>query len=180
VYAFKDGILEEQNEHNSIAVENNLPYQKYKVISNYATTFNKNHILSTIVNLTGFDRSNGDLYNELYNYNIDLLTGNTLFIKDIFTPNIDYLKLIKDYINYKINQNKDLYYDNVDIEITEDQAFYIEDNGVVIYFGLDEIAPSESGIVKFRISFTKFAPYINPRFFCATNIRNFSNQKRFK
>ena len=34
--------------------KNNNPEVKYRVITNYANTFSKNHILSTIVNLMAF------------------------------------------------------------------------------------------------------------------------------
>lgn len=166
VYTFQKGLLEEQEEYNEAANQNNMPNKTYRVISNYAVTFSKNHVLSTILSLMGFDSYSGPLYNELNNYNIDLLTGNTITIKDIFNDNVNYIKLITDYVNYKINQNKGLYYEDVSIEIPGDQAFYITDDGVVIYFGLDEIAPAELGIPKFKMSFKKFAPYINNRFYC--------------
>ena len=52
------------------------------------------------------------------------------------------------------------------VDIPEDQAFYLTDEGVVIYFGVDEIAPKEFGIPKFTMEYKKFAPYINPRFYC--------------
>lgn len=176
VYTFKKGLLEEQEEYNKTAKQNDMPTKNYMAISNYAVTFNKNHVLSTILSLMGFDGSCGPLYDELNNYNIDLLTGNTLTIKDIFNTNVDYIKLVKDYISYKINQNKNFYYKDVVVEIPDDQSFYITNNGIVIYFGLDEIAPSEFGIPRFKMSFSKFAPYINPRFYCfpsnSLNTRN--------
>ena len=52
------------------------------------------------------------------------------------------------------------------MDISDDQAFYLTDDGIVIYFGLDEIAPKEFGIPKFTMEYKKFAPYINPRFYC--------------
>ena len=106
-------------------------------------------------------------YNELYNYNFDLLTGQKITLKDVFNPNVNYIKLITDYTKYKINQNKTLYYDNVFIEITEDQAFYLTDNSIVIYFDVDSIADKSLGIPKFKMEFKKFMPYINPKFYCS-------------
>lgn len=170
-YTFKNGLLDESEEFNKSAEQNNTPKKSYRVVSNYAVTFNKNHVLSTIQNLMAFTEGNGPLYNELNNYNIDLLTGKTLTLKDIFNENINYTKAIADYVRYKIGQNKDLYYSSVDITIPEDQAFYITDDGLVIYFGLDQVAPAEFGIPKFKMTFNKFASYINPRFYCSpTNI----------
>ncbi|MGL5315407.1 MAG: DUF3298 domain-containing protein [Peptostreptococcaceae bacterium] len=171
VTSFKNGLLEEEIEYNKSAVQNALPKRNYKAISNYAVTFNKNHILSVIVALMGFGGEFGPNYNDLYNYNIDLLTGKTVYLKDIFNKNTDYIKAITDYVSYKISQDKDNYYSDVAVEIPEDQAFYITDDGIVIYFGVDEIAPEKFGIPKFKMEFNKFAPYINPRFYCdATNV----------
>ncbi|MGL4912632.1 MAG: DUF3298 domain-containing protein [Romboutsia sp.] len=187
VVTFKDGLFEEQENFNNTANQNGMDKRKYRVVSNYATTFNKNHILSVILTLMGFDSSSGPLYNELNNYNIDLLTGNTIAIKDIFNTNVNYIKLITNYVNYKIAQDKDLYYEDVEIYIPGDQSFYITDDGIVIYFGLDEIAPAEFGIPKFKMNFEKFAPYINPRFYCSPRslginsrmIRNSKNRNVF-
>lgn len=186
VYTFKNGLLEEQKNYNDIATQNNQSKKSYSAISDYAVTFNKNHVLSTILTLMGFDGGNGGpLYNELNNYNIDLLTGKNLNLKDIFNDNVDYIKVVRDYVNYKISQNKSLFYDDVVVEIPKSQAFYIADDGVVIYFGLDEIAPAEFGVPKFKMSFEKFAPYINPRFYCMpnpnlSNSRNRFNQRRYR
>lgn len=186
VSTFREDLSEEQKDYNNTATQNNLPLKKYRVTSNYAVTFNKNHVLSTIMSLMGFDgSSSGPLYNELNNYNYDLMTGNTLTIKDLFNSNVNYIKLVTDYVNYKINQNKDLYYTHVDIEIPDAQSFYITDDGIVIYFGLDEIAPSQFGIPKFKMSFSKFAPYINSRFYCTPSTyspepRNFYIHSRYR
>lgn len=167
VYTFKNGLAEEEKEANSSAAQNALPKKNYRVITNYAITFNKNHILSTILNLMGFPGEFGPRYNQINNYNFDLLTGNRIYLEDIFKPGVDYIKLVSDYINYKINQNKSLYYEDEPVEIPSDQAFYLTDDGIVIYFELDEIAPEEFGIPKFKISFEKFSQYINPRYYCS-------------
>lgn len=175
VYDFKNGLLKEEEEYNEYAAENSLESAEYKVLSNYAVTFNKNYALSTIVGLMAFGGHSGPKYNELNNYNFDLSTGNILSIKDIFKEGIDYIKVITDYVNYKINQNKDFYYKDVIVDIPDDQSFYITDDGLVIYFGLDEIAPESFGIPKFKMAFSKFSPYINPRFYCSpSNISRLS------
>ena len=166
VLTFKNGLVDEEKQVNADNIKNSKPQVKYKVVTNYAVTFNKNHILSTIVSLMSFVDNEGPRYNELNNYNFDLLTGNEFTIGSVFNTNVDYLKVITNYVNYKISQNKELYYKDVVVDIPEDQAFYLTDEGIVIYFGEDEIAPKEFGIPKFTMEFSKFAPYINPRFYC--------------
>lgn len=166
ILTFKNGLLEEEKQINAANIENGESLAKYKVITNFAVTFSKNHILSSIIDLMAFVNDEGPKYNELDNYNFDLLTGNRFNIGSVFNPNVDYLKVITNYVNYKISQNKELYYPDVVINIPEDQAFYLTDEGIVIYFGVDEIAPEEFGIPKFTMKYKKFAPYINPRFYC--------------
>ena len=153
VFTFKNGLIDEEIQVNDDNNKNNNPEVKYRVITNYANTFSKNHILSTIVNLMAFVDEKIE-YNELNNY-----------------------------INYKISQNKELYYKDVVVDIPEDQAFYLTDEGIVIYFGVDEIAPKEFGIPRFTMEYKKFAPYINPRFYCTpeniyTAMRLKSNYRR--
>lgn len=172
VISFRDNLAKEEAQYNSTVADNKPDEKKvYSAFSNFAVTFNKNHLLSVIVNLRGFTNHTLPSYNELYNYNYDLLTGKKITLQDIFNNGVDYIKVITDYVNYKINQNKDLYFDNVEFFITDDQAFYIEDDGLVVYFDAGQLAKEEFGTTKFKLMFSKFAPYINPRFYCsATNI----------
>ena len=93
VYTFKQGILEEEQQLNLNNPDGSKSKINYKVYSNYDITFNKNQVISLILSLTALDNNNPQ-YNDLYNYNIDLLTGNQILLKDIFRPNVDYLKLI--------------------------------------------------------------------------------------
>jgi hypothetical protein len=157
-YTFKNGLLKEFNESQETI--------RYTVLSTYNVSFSKNHILSTKLNLMAFNGKSVGGYSQINNYNFDLLTGNEIFLKDIFNPGVDYIKNITEYINYKIIQNKEWYYEDVFIDIPQDQAFYLTEDGIIIYFELDQIAPIEFGIPKFKIPFKKFESYINPRFYC--------------
>lgn len=166
VYYFRDSVAKEEIEYNSTVEKGSKNKKIYSAYSSYAVTFNKNHILGVIVNLLTLTDESLPNYNALYNYNYDLLTGNQLTLKDIFRDGVDYIKVITDYVNYKVKQNENLYFENVNIFITNDQAFYLEDDGLVIYFDADQISPKRFGTAKFKLMFSKFAPYINPRFYC--------------
>ena len=166
VETFRNGLYEEMAQYNKTAAENNLPKRVYQVNTTYDITFNKNHILSFILFLTSISTNEGPEYEELYSFNIDLLTGNQLTLKDLFNPNVDYITMLSNYINNQIAEKPNLFYENTVIEIPDSQAFYITDKGIVLYFAEDEIAPSEAGIPKFLISFEEFEQYINPRFYC--------------
>ena len=163
VYAFKDGILEEENQ---VSKDDDDIEVDYTVYSNYDVTFNKNQAISLILDLYSSDDDKSE-YNDIYSYNVDLLSGNQILIKDIFRPGIDYLKLVADFVNFKISQNPKSYYPNINIAIPDDQSFYLTDKGIVIYFGVDEISNSSNGIPKFLMEFSEFESYINSRFYCS-------------
>ncbi|HBI92686.1 MAG TPA: DUF3298 domain-containing protein [Terrisporobacter glycolicus] len=177
VYTFKNGILEEEQQINTENSDGNKTKTNYKVFSNYDLTFNKNHVLSLTLHLTAMDNDNLQ-YNELYSYNMDLLTGNQILLKDVFRPGVDYLKLVSDFVNFKISQNPSYYYPNTVAEIPEAQSFYLTDQGIVIYFGLDEVSPASNGIQKFLMEFTNFESYINSRFYCNAKNMNYNKKNR--
>lgn len=177
VYSFKQSILEEEQQINAANTNDSNTKTNYKVFSDYNITFNKNQVISLILQLMALDNDNIQ-YNDLYNYNIDLLTGNQLLLKDIFIPGVDYLRLVSDFVNSKITQNPGFYLPDTVVDIPEDQAFYLTDQSVVIYFGLDEVAPASSGIPKFVMEFASFDSYINPRFYCNANNINYNRINR--
>lgn len=176
IYDFKQGIFEEEQQINTQNPDGSKTKVNYRVYSNYDLTFNKNQVISLILSLTALDNNNPQ-YNDLYNYNIDLLTGNQILLKDIFRPNVDYLKLVSDFVNFKINQNPTFYYPDASVDIPEDQSFYLTDQGIVIYFGLDEISPAANDIPKFLMEFSNFESYINPRFYCNPKNINFNRMR---
>lgn len=166
VYTFKDGVFEEEEQMNKINTDKKINYQVY---SDYDISFNKNQILSIKLNLNAYEGVKSIVYNDLYSYNIDLLTGKQLLLKDIFRDGVNYKKIVNDYINYTIKKDPKSYYPDMIVNIPDDQAFYLTDQGVVIYFAVDEVSPKEAGIAKFTLDFSKFESYINPRFYCTTN-----------
>lgn len=177
---FKQGLFEEEQNYNLVVAEGGaLPKKRYKAFSIYAVTFNRNNILSVTLRLRGISSGNKIEYDNLNNYNIDLISGKRIKLEEIFNPNVNYFQIINNYINYKIRQNKELYYENTVINIPYDQSFYITDKGVVIYFGLDQIAPTGFGFPKFLISFGRFADYINPRFLCGPQMPDMEPRFRY-
>ena len=104
------------------------------------------------------------------------MTGNTLTLKDLFNEGVDYLQLLSQFVNDEIAKTPNLFYENTVVDIPESQAFYITDKGIVIFFGIDEIAKQSAGVPKFLVSFEDFSEYINPRFYC--NPQNVLRRKK--
>lgn len=173
---FRNGLYEEVKKYNTEVANDEIPKRTYNVTSSYDITFSKNHLLSFILNLNSLSDNEGPEYEELYSYNLDLLNGNSLSLKDLFYNNVNYIKLLSDYVNSKIKDKPSVYYPDTVIEIPESQAFYITDKGIVLYFALEEISPKKIGLPKFLISFEEFGQYINPRFYC--NPQNVFRRKK--
>lgn len=178
VYTFKDGITEEEEQINKLNPDGSQRKANYQVYSDYDVTFNKNQIISLKLNLYANEGVNSIVYNDLYAYNIDLLTGKQLLLKDIFRDGVDYMRLVNDFINYQISQDPSSYYPNAVVEIPEDQSFYLTDQGIYIYFAVDEVSPEEAGIAKFFLQFKNIESYINPRFYCNTNNQQSNRYKK--
>lgn len=163
----KDKVKSESKEYKKeyyqiVLSESNKDYVKYQyeLYIDYKLTYNKNNIISIPMNIYEFTGgAHGMTYLNSYNYN--LINGKKLKLSDIFKENIDYKKIIDNYIKYVIKKNPDIYFqgNNGFKGIKEEQSFYIEDDGIVIYFDLYEIAPYYVGIPKFKIKYDEFIKY---------------------
>ena len=162
IIGFKDKIKEESSKYEKDYKEiyskekyNSVKYQ-YEAYSEYDVTYNKNNILSIpITNYEFTGGAHGMTYLKSYNYN--LLTGKEIKLKDIFSKN-DYENIINNYISKEIEKNKGLYFigENGFKGINSNQEFYIEEDGLVVYFQLYDIAPYYVGIPKFKIPWSQF------------------------
>jgi len=155
-----DKYSKEYNEDLSKSKDDYIKYQ-YEAYSDYKITYNKDNILSipiTTYNFTG--GAHGMSYLKSFNY--DLITGEILSLKDMFKDNIDYKKIVNDYINSEIEKNKDNYFSGKDgfNGISDNQEFYIDNNGIVVYFQLYDIAPYYVGIPKFELTNREFKKYL--------------------
>lgn len=138
-----------------------VKYQ-YEVYINNEVMYDRNSIISIAITKYKFiGGAHGMTYLDAYNYN--LLTGDRLKLEDMFKTGVDYDKIVNNFITEQINNNPDLYFkgDQGFKGISENQPFYIDDDGIVIYFGLYEIAPYYVGIPKFKLKFDEFNKYLN-------------------
>lgn len=167
IMGFKSEIEKEAKEYkkyyNQILNSEEEKYIKYKyeAYTNYDLTYHKNNIVSipmTMYKFTG--GAHGMTY--LVSYNYDLLTGKRLLLKNLFKEGVDYKFLINNLIKYEINKNKELYFigDEGFISISDDQKFYIDNDKIVIYFDLYEIAPYYVGLPKFEVPFDDYKKYL--------------------
>ncbi|BDR70234.1 hypothetical protein K144313037_16460 [Clostridium tetani] len=140
------------------AKKENALTNSYQAILKFKTSFNKNNILSLTMcfyEYTGGAHGLG--YNE--SLNVDLNTGEEIYLKDLFHNKKDYKNIINDFIRNDMTKNPNKYYENASSDfygIIQDQPYYIEDSNLVVYFNPYEIAPYSEGIKEFKIPLKSF------------------------
>lgn len=170
---FEKSIKEEaqqyKEDYKKIYSKSNNAYVKYQyeAYSNYEVAYNKNNIISIPITTYEFTGgAHGMTYLKSYNYN--LIDSKELTLSDIFRDGVDYKKIVNSFIKKEIDKNQGDYFDNIIGEfkgISENQEFYIEEDGVVIYFPLYEIAPYSTGIPKFKLDNKDFSMYYKENIF---------------
>lgn len=122
---------------------------------------NSDNMLSILVNYYQYSGGAHGFY-ENESYNIFMENGKKLKLKDLFKENVDYKKVINDIILKQIKENKEGIYSFK--EISDNQKFFIEDNKLVIYYDLYEIAPFAAGIPEFKIDINEISHIINEEY----------------
>ncbi|MCX7694596.1 MAG: DUF3298 and DUF4163 domain-containing protein [Caloramator sp.] len=162
---FKDEIEKIAKEDYDYCKKNkDIPYHKHSAVVNFDVKYNKNGILSIPISFysyTGGAHGNTDLV--AYNYN--LVNGNEIKLKDIFKENFDYKSFLINEIIKKIKEDKDMMYFDDAVEtikkMDDNQRFYLANDGIVIYYGLYEIAPYAAGIQEFKIPYEILKDHLN-------------------
>lgn len=134
-----------------------LFHPKYVVKSSFEVPYNKNDLLSLVVN--NYEYLGGAHgMTTLIPYNYDLKTGGKLILKDLFVDGYDYKKVCDEFIRGEIAKNKDLYFDQGGYfkGVTDTQDFYISQNGITVFFQLYDIAPYAAGLRYFEVPLDKF------------------------
>ncbi|MGL4797734.1 MAG: DUF3298 domain-containing protein [Paraclostridium sp.] len=133
---------------------------------NFEVKKNGDNMLSIVV--TYYQESGGAHgFYENESYNIYMKNGENLELENLFKDDKDYKLIIEDNIREQIkekskNENNLEIYDFKGIK--KEQKFYIQDDKIVIYFDLYEIAPYVAGIPEFPISISKIGHAVNSEY----------------
>ncbi len=163
---FKDNIEKQseeyKQEYESSYKDSSLPKFVYEAYSEYDVTYNKDNLISIPI-LTYEFTGGAHGMSVLKSFNYNLKSGQELKLINIFKDNISYKSVINSYIKHEIEKNKDLYFTGKDgfKGIDDNQEFYLENDKLIIYFQLYEIAPYYVGIPKFEIPFKEIEDIIN-------------------
>ena len=166
-----NSIMKFFNESQKQAEEYNnaLPEVENKFVANVDFDVKKNsdNILSILVKYYKF-AGGAHGYYENVAYNIDTRNGKFLTLSDLFKEDIDYKNVINEEIRMQIEeliksdeQNKGVYEFK---SIGDKQKFYIQDDNLVVYFDLYDIAPYAAGIPEFMINVNKIDHILKPEY----------------
>lgn len=156
-------ILPKANEAEEIAKQyfdinvQEKPRFPYEVYSTYNITSDKNSFVSFYDDYYEYLGGAHGLTTRT-SYTIDKKKEELLNLKDLFVAGYNYTDIINNEIREQIKKNPQDYFDSGSEfkGIGENQSFYIEDDNLVIYYQLYEIAPYVKGIPEFKIPLSTF------------------------
>lgn len=128
---------------------------------NFDVKKNSDNMLSILIKYYQHSGGAHGFY-ENKSYNIYIEDGKNLSLKDLFKESSDYVKVINEIIRKKIKDGQDGAYSFK--SISDNQKFYIEDDKLVIYFDLYEIAPFAAGIPEFNIDINDISHILNEKY----------------
>jgi len=155
---FKKTLHDEAKKAYKESKKSKYPFRPFEAVAVYKVHLLNPKILSLTIDLYQYTGgAHGSTVKIAFNY--DLKTGKELGYKDIFRNCVDYKKVIVDWVTRKIESNPENFFpDAIDTvkKFTDEQPFYITPDGIVVYYGLYEIAPYAAGIQEFPIPFSAF------------------------
>ncbi|WP_432667195.1 DUF3298 and DUF4163 domain-containing protein [Wukongibacter baidiensis] len=170
--SIKNDIMEFKNQMERAAKEaaeearrNGEEFKPFVISSVYEVTYNKNNLLSISIVYHQYINGRNSYIKTSYNFN--LMNGESMSLKDLFKEGVDYRSIINKEVRKELILNREKYFPDT-LEnfkgIAEYHPFYIDDNGIDIYFGFHEIAPIASDIPIIHIPFSALRNYMKPRY----------------
>lgn len=135
----------------------------------FAIYWNKNSIVSLVIDTYFYGHGTPHGYPTLKGNTINITTGMTYNLEDIFTPNTDWLKRLDGIVRKKMQKKIDedeLSLSNPFEGIEGSENFYLSDqsNSLVIFYNVYEIASYACGVVKIEIPLKDLRDIVKPEF----------------
>ena len=154
---FKNQLQTESEEYLQSAKNEEWEIRKYEASTYYIVHYQKDDLLSLSVFYYRYTLgAHGHTLQRAYNFNLE--NGEEILLGDILKGKKDYVDIINQEIRRQIELNPQEYFSEWSVfqSISEEQPFYLIEDGIVVYFGLYEIAPYASGIRYFQIHYSLF------------------------
>lgn len=147
-----------QSERDSIAAaEYHWPTE---LCLNYTVTYNQQSLLSILFDdYIYMGGAHGSTLRT--GYTVDIKTGTSYALKDLFAPGTDYVSLLSVEIDKQIRA-QELPVLVPFTKIRDNQDFYIKDGNLVIYFQQYELMPYAAGFPEFSIPMASLSSVLAP------------------
>lgn len=165
-YKFKDEIEKIAADDGTYAEKNNIEFRPYEALTRYKINYNSKNILSYTnyyYQYTG--GAHGNIIVE--SINLNTVTGEFIRLKDIFKIGVNYKKIINEKILAEMKKRpNEFFQDNIlnFSGIKNNQQFYFNADGFVVYFQTYEIAPYVAGNPEFQFKFQDYKDYIKSEY----------------
>lgn len=163
IMATKDSIEKMAIEDGELNKKTGYDVRQYNVTSQYDITYIEGNILSVVLTIYQYTGGAHGSSNKIA-YNFDLNTGNYGVLNDFFGNNLSYRSIILDKIKSEMIKEPGKYFSDSIKNlngIPYNQNFYMDKDGVIVYFGEYEIAPYASGIPEFKIPYSALPKGLN-------------------
>ncbi|MDN9011542.1 PdaC/SigV domain-containing protein [Brevibacillus laterosporus] len=121
----------------------------YDYLLNYEITYNQNGLISVVFDQYTYTGGAHGMVDRVA-YTIDIKTGNILSLQDLLKENSAYKAEISQQIKKQFQQKYGYLLTPFET-ISDEQAFYVKGDSVIIYFGLYEYTPYAAGIPEFAL-----------------------------
>ena len=154
---FKNQLQAESEDYLNSDRSEGWEIRKYIATTYYIVHYQKDNLLSLSVFYYSYTLgAHGYTLQRAYNFNME--NGKEILLSDILKEKKDDVDIINQEIKRQINLNPQEYFTEWSAfqSISQEQPFYLIEDGMVIYFGLYEIAPYASWIRYFKIPYSLF------------------------
>jgi hypothetical protein len=157
---FKHRLEAESEDYLKSVKSEGWKIRKYIATTYYIVHYQKDDLLSLSIFYYSYTLG-AHGYTSQRTYNFNLVNGEEILLRDILKENEDYIDIINQEIKRQINLNLQEYFGEWSVfqSISREQPFYLIEDGIVVYFGLYEIAPYASGIKYFKIPYFLFGNF---------------------
>jgi inhibitor of cysteine peptidase len=133
---------------------------KYQTYFDYRVKYNQNDLLSVVLlDYQYMGGAHGSTIQKAYTF--DLTTDEEYAMKELFKTGSDYLAPFNSIVKTGI-KDRDLFELTTFSAIAADQAYYLDNTGVTVYFQQYEYFPYAAGIQTFRVDYEALADLLNP------------------
>ena len=141
------------------------PFRPYTASNTFVISYNRNNIVSVV--LTYYTNLANNNYYVKTSYNSDIRTGKSLMLEDLFKPGVNYRQILDREVIRYLQANQQSYFPQTvqDFKgIAVDQPFYLENDGIVLFFGFHQVAPIAAGIPLIKVPFGVLTNYLREDF----------------